>query len=128
MANKKNNTEAEIEEKVAKVEPSTEEVSPEEIGEDVSENTESASENTSDGGEDAPGSENTEVDKGNEEAPTAEGRIPEQVKKGAARAFELNRNLRTVYVISNGCAFANWHFAKNAAQKLEDKQIRTFYH
>ena len=86
--------------------------------------------------------ETTSEKKGNEDAETlgedteesanesrektvAASGIPQVVKNGALRSFELYPHLKKVYVISNGCAFTSIQFAQDAARYLEDPKVYT---
>lgn len=103
----------------------TETTSEKKGNEDAETLDEDTEESANESRDDAQKSESSVVDTPSEEAAVAASGIPQIVKDAALRSFELHPHLRTVYVISNGCAFASIHFAQNAARYLEDTKVYT---
>lgn len=104
---------------------STETTSEKKGNEDAETLGEDTEESANESRDDAQQSESPAVDTPSEEKTVAASGIPQVVKNGALRSFELYPHLKKVYVISNGCAFTSIQFAQDAARYLEDPKVYT---
>lgn len=77
------------------------------------------------GGADVAEPRDTRVDQESKaEGVEAEGLVA-VVNDSAREAFARNRTLQKVYVLANGMAFAEQHFAEQAAQELDNRTVAT---